>query len=428
MSTHGKFIFTNEELMNSPSRKHGYDPDREFYSRQHAANLIQDMGQHLQLTLLCINTAIVYMHRFYVFHSLAIFHRNSIAVSALFLAAKVEDQPRKLEQVIKAAHVCLCKDGTKLDITSKQYLTQVEDLLFNENIMLQTLGFELRIDHPHPYVLQCCTAVNVGKEIAQNAYLLSTYCWHLTMMCLQYSPKIIACTCIYITCKCSNFEISRLNDGRNWFQYLDNDITLETIQKLAQEFLDILKKCPNKFRNKTLFLNKGKQPLKVPSALISHSLTKVLEEKPASQESKTLEEFLHPFFVNTQQEEIYSKTETLNNYQYYSFSNNDAKAMVMPSHNVPSEIFNNYKPPQVDFQINYSQPGSSEGGGKRKYEMMANPNLAFHNGPMIHHNVIPNNLDYLNCLQINQSEILHEDPLGLYVLNSANDPKRFKYY
>lgn len=38
---------------------------------------------------LCINTAIVYMHRFYAFHSFTHFHRNSIAQAALFLAAKV---------------------------------------------------------------------------------------------------------------------------------------------------------------------------------------------------------------------------------------------------------------------------------------------------------------------------------------------------
>ena len=38
---------------------------------------------------LCINTAIVYMHRFYAFHSFTQFHRNAIAAAALFLAAKV---------------------------------------------------------------------------------------------------------------------------------------------------------------------------------------------------------------------------------------------------------------------------------------------------------------------------------------------------
>lgn len=38
---------------------------------------------------LCINTGIVYMHRFYAFHSFSMFHRNSIAAAAFFLAAKV---------------------------------------------------------------------------------------------------------------------------------------------------------------------------------------------------------------------------------------------------------------------------------------------------------------------------------------------------
>lgn len=87
---------------------------------------------------LTINTAIVYMHRFYMIQSFTRFHRNVCALSfdklfakrsyeldrnltsllmsyvaqviapaALFLAAKVEEQPRKLEHVIKVTHACL---------------------------------------------------------------------------------------------------------------------------------------------------------------------------------------------------------------------------------------------------------------------------------------------------------------------------------
>ena len=44
-------------------------------------------------TQLCINTAIVYMQRFYMFHSFTKFHRNFIAAAALFLAAKVTQRP-----------------------------------------------------------------------------------------------------------------------------------------------------------------------------------------------------------------------------------------------------------------------------------------------------------------------------------------------
>lgn len=44
-----KWYFTKEQLLNSPSRKCGLDADKELAYRQQAANLIQDMGQRLQV-------------------------------------------------------------------------------------------------------------------------------------------------------------------------------------------------------------------------------------------------------------------------------------------------------------------------------------------------------------------------------------------
>ncbi len=72
-------------------------------------------------TQLCINTAIVYLHRFYMFHSFTKFHRNPIASCALFLAAKVEEQPRKLEHVIRVAHMLLFPNQRQLDISSEVF-------------------------------------------------------------------------------------------------------------------------------------------------------------------------------------------------------------------------------------------------------------------------------------------------------------------
>lgn len=44
-----KWYFTKEQLLSSPSRKCGLDADKELAYRQQAANLIQDMGQRLQV-------------------------------------------------------------------------------------------------------------------------------------------------------------------------------------------------------------------------------------------------------------------------------------------------------------------------------------------------------------------------------------------
>ena len=45
-----RWYFTKEELANSPSRReNGVEPDKELSYRQQAANMIQDMGQKLNV-------------------------------------------------------------------------------------------------------------------------------------------------------------------------------------------------------------------------------------------------------------------------------------------------------------------------------------------------------------------------------------------
>jgi cyclin T len=61
------------------------------------------------------------MHRFYVFHSFTNFPWHQMAAAALFLAAKVEEQPRKLEYVIRVANMCRNNRDTNIDVNSERY-------------------------------------------------------------------------------------------------------------------------------------------------------------------------------------------------------------------------------------------------------------------------------------------------------------------
>ncbi|XP_017752591.1 PREDICTED: serine/arginine repetitive matrix protein 1 isoform X2 [Eufriesea mexicana] len=260
MAADEKWYFTKEQLTNTPSRRCGIDADKELSYRQQAANFIQDMGQRLVVSQLCINTAIVYMHRFYVFHSLSHFHRNAIAAAALFLAAKVEEQPRKLEHVIKMAHMCLHRDQPPPDVRSEQYLEQAQDLVFNENVLLQTLGFDVAIDHPHTHVVRCCQLVKASKDLAQTSYFMASNSLHLTTMCLQYKPTVVACFCIHLACKWSNWEIPQSTEGKHWFWYVDRSVTSELLQELTAEFLHIFDKCPSRLKRKIMSISANQSP------------------------------------------------------------------------------------------------------------------------------------------------------------------------
>ncbi|XP_069554967.1 cyclin-T2a isoform X1 [Brachyistius frenatus] len=243
-----KWFFTREQLENTPSRRSGVEPDRELSYRQQAANLIQDMGQRLNVSQLTINTAIVYMHRFYMHHSFTKFHRNIISPTTLFLAAKVEEQPRKLEHVIKVAHACLNPQESPLDTKSNAYLQQAQELVILESIVLQTLGFEITIDHPHTDVVKCSQLVRASKDLAQTSYFMATNSLHLTTFCLQYKPTVIACVCIHLACKWSNWEIPVSTDGKHWWEYVDSSVTLELLDELTHEFLQILEKTPSRLK------------------------------------------------------------------------------------------------------------------------------------------------------------------------------------
>ncbi|MEE6471267.1 hypothetical protein FKM82_009228 [Ascaphus truei] len=188
------------------------------------------------------------MHRFYMVQSFTRFHRNSVAPAALFLAAKVEEQPRKLEHVIKVAHACLNPQDPTPDTRSEAYLQQAQDLVILESIILQTLGFEITIDHPHTHVVKCTQLVRASKDLAQTSYFMATNSLHLTTFSLQYTPPVVACVCIHLACKWSNWEIPVSTDGKPWWEYVDVTVTLKLLDELTHEFLQILEKTPNRLK------------------------------------------------------------------------------------------------------------------------------------------------------------------------------------
>ncbi|XP_018418545.1 PREDICTED: cyclin-T2 isoform X1 [Nanorana parkeri] len=241
-----RWFFTREQLENSPSRRCGVEADKELSYRQQAANLIQDMGQRLNVSQLTINTAIVYMHRFYMHHSFTKYHRHIISPTALFLAAKVEEQPRKLEHVIKVSHACLNPLDPLLDTKSDAYLQQAQELVILDRS--QTLGFEITIEHPHTDVVKCTQLVRASKDLAQTSYFMATNSLHLTTFCLQYKPTVIACVCIHLACKWSNWEIPVSTDSKHWWEYVDQTVTLELLDELTHEFLQILEKTPSRLK------------------------------------------------------------------------------------------------------------------------------------------------------------------------------------
>jgi cyclin T len=60
-----------------------------------------------------------------------------------------------------------------LDIQSEEYTKLVEEITYYELVLLETLGFEVKVDHPHPHVVKCMQFLKASKDLAQMAYFMA---------------------------------------------------------------------------------------------------------------------------------------------------------------------------------------------------------------------------------------------------------------
>lgn len=104
-----------------------------------------------------------------------------VGLAALFLATKVEETPRRLKDVIdRAFDMC----HSPLDPVSQKYNVYRSEILTCEKSLLQTIAFDLSIDHPYKYILDFITAVcgnEPDKVLAQLAWnFINDRLWLLT--------------------------------------------------------------------------------------------------------------------------------------------------------------------------------------------------------------------------------------------------------
>jgi hypothetical protein len=66
----------------------------------------------------------------------------------------------------------------------------------------------------------------------------------------RFPPTLVACFCIHLACKWSNYKIPLSAQNKEWFVYVDPSATLEMLDELAEEFLAIYEKCPSRLKKK----------------------------------------------------------------------------------------------------------------------------------------------------------------------------------
>lgn len=157
------WYYDKKDLQNTPSFRDAITTETENRYRKEGARFIIDTGSKMDLGYNTVATGVVYFHRFYMFHSFRTFPRYITACCCLFLAGKVEETPKKCKDIIKVA---------KSLLTEQKFASFGEDpkeeVMTLERILLQTIKFDLQVEHPYGYLLKYAKCLKGDKAKLQK--------------------------------------------------------------------------------------------------------------------------------------------------------------------------------------------------------------------------------------------------------------------
>lgn len=226
-----QWLFTAEELLRTPSILEGLPPAQELTNRAKGVNFITQVGIALKLPQLTLATACVYLHRFFMRHSMPTptkpgIHHYSVAATALFLATKVEENCRKMKELVVACcRVAQKKPDLVVDEQDKEFWRWRDTILSEEDRLLESLCFDLQLDQPYRILFDfmCYYNIQDNKRLRNAAWAFLNDS-HNTTMCLRFSAKVIAGVAFYGGAAQAEVQLPDDRHGRPWWDHLELDI------------------------------------------------------------------------------------------------------------------------------------------------------------------------------------------------------------
>ncbi|KAJ0407431.1 hypothetical protein P43SY_004972 [Pythium insidiosum] len=227
MATH--VLLPEEILALSPSKQDGVSEDVERDHRFWGCELIEEAGVLLRLPQVVMVTAQTMLHRFFYRKSLREFDAFRVAFGCLFLAAKVEEQPKRMKEVLSVFYAIYRRrkwgktalPQQVLDVDGDSYFLWRDWLVIVERQLLIDLGFSLYniMEHPHKYILYYIKILDGSKALAQQAWGYLNDSLRIDL-CVRFRAEAIACAAIFLA---SRVLQVKLPQSPPWYSLFDVD-------------------------------------------------------------------------------------------------------------------------------------------------------------------------------------------------------------
>jgi protein BUR2 len=228
------WLFSKEEIADSPSRVDHVSVEEENECRKGASMFIQTVGLQLRLPQLTIATALLFYHRFFALHSLKQYPLLDMSTACLFVAAKLEETPKKLRELVMVAYAIQYPDRPGLTMDSAEFKRERDHIVSLERDLLQALCFDFQIDHPYRYLLHYVKQLQGGKELAQSAWSFANDSFRTTLP-LQYYARVIGMGCVYLAANMMLHDKAE----HEWSNILG--VELDILEDISRQLMDLYK-------------------------------------------------------------------------------------------------------------------------------------------------------------------------------------------
>lgn len=236
-----QWLFTDAELANTPSIQDGMTQAEEKDLRAKGVNFIVQVGILLKLPQLTLSTAAIFFQRFLMRASLKSardgipkLHHYQSAATALFLATKVEESCRKMKEIVLACcRVAQKNPNLVIDEQSKDFWRWRDCILYNEDVLLETLCFDLTVESPHRQLFDMLKGYGMehNKRLRNAAWAFVTDSVN-TQLCLLCNSRTIAVAAFYNACKYSEVQLPDDVKGRPWWEAMH--VRLADVRKTVE--------------------------------------------------------------------------------------------------------------------------------------------------------------------------------------------------
>ncbi|KAL8444639.1 hypothetical protein Emag_005397 [Eimeria magna] len=213
----------------TPSFQDGIPREVETSQRIYGCRLIQKAGVLLRLEAVTVASAQTILHRFYYRKSLKKFDVRLVVMASLLLACKLEEDPRRVKNLIDVVHLLAKAEDADASINREN----LDEFLLDHD----TGEFELtraEIFRCERYILR-----ELGFMVSQT--LVHPHSMHTTLCC-EVQPAVVAVGSIFLAACDLSIPLAK---ETGWYELFD--VSWEDVVKVCTRILSLYKRPPPKY-------------------------------------------------------------------------------------------------------------------------------------------------------------------------------------